>query len=73
MEVLMPYDAIAELPKGVKDNLPAHAQEIYLAAFNNAYQEYNHDEDRARRVAWAAVKKSGYAKDEDTGEWKKES
>jgi cation transport regulator len=36
-------------PKGLKDNLPAHAQEIYLAAFNNAYEEYDRDEDRARR------------------------
>jgi len=33
------------------DNLPKHAQEIYLAAFNNGREEYDHDEDRARRVA----------------------
>lgn len=67
----MPYDNVKELPKGVKDNLPAHAQEIYLAAFNNALEEYGGDEDRARRVAWSAVKKGGYEKDEETGDWKK--
>ncbi|HSS99058.1 MAG TPA: ChaB family protein [Terriglobales bacterium] len=67
----MPYESVVELPKGVKDNLPHHAQEIYLAAFNSALEEYGGGEDRARRVAWAAVKKGGYAKDEGTGDWKK--
>lgn len=71
MEVDIPYQTLTELPKGVRDNLPHHAQEIYLAAFNNAYEEYSHDEDRARRVAWAAVKKAGYAKDEASGDWGK--
>ena len=66
----MPYDNVAELPKGVKDNLPAHAQEIYMAAYNNAWEEYHHEEERARRVAWGAVEKK-YEKDETTGEWKK--
>ena len=54
----------------MKNNLPAHAQDIYLAAFNNAYDEYEQDEDRARRVAWSAVKKAGYAKGE-SGKWRK--
>lgn len=67
----MPYESLNDLPKGVADNLPKHAQEIYLAAFNNAYEEYAHDEDRARRVAWAAVKKGGYEKDEAIGKWEK--
>lgn len=66
----MPYDSVAQLPKGVKNNLPAHAQDIYLAAFNNAYDEYEHDEDRARRVAWSAVKKAGYEKGK-TSKWRK--
>lgn len=37
-----------------------HAQEIYLAAFNNAWEEYAEREDRevvAHKVAWSAVKK----------------
>jgi len=54
-----------ELPDSVKDNLPKHAQEIYQAAFNSAWQQYDKPEERrgdatreetAHRVAWAAVK-----------------
>ena len=51
----MPYETLTELPKGVKDNLPEHAQEIYQRAFNSAWDEYGHDEERAHRVAWGAV------------------
>lgn len=66
----MPYNHIRDLPDSVKDNLPEHAQEIYRAAFNSAWDEYNHEEDRAHRVAWAAVKHE-YEKDESTGQWKR--
>ncbi len=52
----MPYKDISKLPSGVKDNLPKHAQEIYLATFNNSLDEYDGDEETARRVAWASVK-----------------
>lgn len=61
----MPYDTVSDLPESVKDNLPRHAQEIYHAAFNNAWQEYDRPEERrgnssreetAHAVAWAAVK-----------------
>lgn len=64
----MPYDSIRELPDSVRDNLPKHAQEIYKSAYNNAWDEYNRDEERAHRVAWSAVKKS-YEKDEESGQW----
>ena len=64
----MPYDNIRDLPDSVKDNIPSHAQEIYKSAFNSAWEEYKHDEERAHRVAWAAVKDK-YAKDEKTGKW----
>ena len=77
----MPYSKHSELPKGVQNNLPEHAQEIYMKAFNNAWDQYkdpkkrqNPKDDRestAHRVAWAAVEKSGYHKDED-GNWVKE-
>ena len=67
MEVTMPYKNRSELPDSVKDNLPAHAQGIYKEAFNSAWKEYGHDEERAHRVAWGAVKKS-YHKDKD-GNW----
>ena len=61
----MPYDSISDLPDAVRDALPKHAQEIYLAAFNNAWEEYAKPKDRrggasreetAHKVAWAAVK-----------------
>lgn len=64
----MPYKNLNDLPEKVQDNLPKHAQEIYRAAFDNAWDEYKHDEERAHKVAWAAVKKK-YEKDE-SGEWK---
>ena len=64
----MPYASTQDLPASVKDNLPKHAQEIYRAAFNSAWDEYDHDEERAHRVAWAAVKDK-YEKDEKTGKW----
>jgi cation transport regulator len=75
----MPYDSVSDLPDSVKDNLPRHAQEIYRAAFNSAWDEYDRPEERrggadreetAHKVAWAAVKKE-YEKDPKTGEWKR--
>jgi cation transport regulator len=54
----MPYSKIADLPKSVTDNLPTHAQEIFLATFNSAFNEYNGDEQRSFKVAWGAVKNS---------------
>lgn len=65
----MPYESKSDLPESVRDALPAHAEEIYQAAYNNAYDEYGHDEARAHRVAWGAVEKK-YHKDEKTGDWK---
>jgi cation transport regulator len=66
----MPYDSLSDLPDGVKDNLPKHAQEIYKEAFNSAWDQYDHEEARAHRVAWGAVKHE-YKK--DNGKWKKKS
>lgn len=62
----MPYHTISELPQAIKNHLPTHAQEIYRAAFNNAWEEYDDPkkrksnasrEETVHRVAWAAVKK----------------
>jgi cation transport regulator len=73
----MPYKNLSELPDSVRDNLPQHAQEIYLAAYNNALEQYEDPDKRkgnasleevARRVVWAAVKKE-YEKDADSGSW----
>lgn len=67
----MPYDKISELPDQVTDNLPKHAQEIFLAAYNNAWDEYADPDDRrgdasreetAMKVAWSAVKQSYHKK-----------
>ena len=62
----MPYDTLQDLPESVQNVLPKHAQEIYRAAFNNAWDEYEDPDERrgdasreetAHKVAWAAVKK----------------
>jgi cation transport regulator len=63
----MPYDNLVDLPESVRDNLPKHAQEIYRAVFNSAWEDYGHDEARAHRVAWGAVERK-YHKDEH-GRW----
>ncbi len=61
----MPYKTIGDLPESVRNTLPTHAQEIYRAAFNNAWNEYKDPQKRAtpesreaiaHKVAWAAVK-----------------
>lgn len=72
----MPYERLSDLPDSVRDNLPKHAQEIYRAAYNSAWEQYDEPEERrdnasreetAHRVAWAAVKNS-YEKNE-AGDW----
>ena len=63
----MPYKTLSDLPASITEHLPRHAQEIYLAAFNNAWDEYKDPKNRrddssreevAHKVAWAAVKTS---------------
>ena len=76
----MPYNSKSELPESVRDNLPERAQEIYLEAYNSAWDQYDDPEDRrgddsreetAHKVAWSAVKQS-YEKGDD-GNWKRKS
>jgi cation transport regulator len=71
----MPYRNISDLPQSVRSNLPEHAQEIYLASFNNAWEQYREPANRrgnssreevSHKVAWAAVKQA-YEKNGD--EW----
>lgn len=62
----MPYDSLKDLPKGVKDNLPKHGQEIYKEAFNSASEQYD-KEETAHKVAWNAVKNKYKKNDKD--EW----
>ena len=74
----MPYKRLEHLPDSVRKVLPKHAQEIYRAAFNNAWDEYEKATDRkgndsretvAHKVAWAAVKQQY----EKIDQWHKKS
>jgi len=56
----MPYQTIEDLPRSIRGHLPPHAQEIYLAAFNNAWRQHADEPDgeaTVHRIAWAAVKR----------------
>jgi cation transport regulator len=56
----MPYQRNHDLPPRVRDHLPEHAQDIWRAAFNAAWQAHRDDPDReeiAPRIAWSAVKR----------------
>lgn len=57
----MPYPTNEDLPASVRRSLPPHAQDIFRAAFNSAWDSYGQKdpgrrEEIAHRVAWAAVK-----------------
>lgn len=76
----MPYNSISDLPADIKRVLPKEAQEIYLKAFNAAFEQYKEPvkrrfgeplEEVAIKVAWSAVKKK-YEKN-DLGSWVKKS
>jgi cation transport regulator len=65
----MPYLTNADLPPSVQNHLPEHAQDIFRATFNHAWEEYASNprqEEIAFRVAWAAVE-TLYVK--MNGEW----
>jgi cation transport regulator len=55
----MPYRNIADLPKAQVDQYSEHQKEAFLKAFNNAYEEYGHDEHRAFAVAHHAAQQAG--------------
>lgn len=74
----MPYQKVTDLPDSVREHLPKHAQEIYLKAYNHAWDEYRDPENRrghasreetSHKVAWAAVKRE-YEKSTDSDRWK---
>lgn len=76
----MPYRNVSELPPAVREHLPAHARDIYMKAFNNAWAQYTEPRKRrknrsreasAHSVAWAAVERL-YEKGAD-GLWRKKS
>jgi cation transport regulator len=58
----MPYASNDDLPSSIRSHLPPHAQDIFRAAFNNAWQRYGQRdlkqrEETAHRIAWSAVKR----------------
>lgn len=56
----MPYGENADLPQPVRRALPVHAQDIFRAAFNHAFDAHKGDprqEEIANRIAWGAVKR----------------
>ncbi len=57
----MPYERNEDLPLSIRSHLPPHAQDIFRAAFNNAWHRYGESaherEEIAHRIAWAAVKR----------------
>lgn len=56
----MPYASNADLPASVRSHLPEHAQDIFRAAFNHAFESHRGDprlEEIAHRIAWSAVKR----------------
>ena len=58
---IMPYASNSDLPASVRHHLPPHAQDIYREAFNHAFAAHSGEarrEERAHRIAWAAVKRS---------------
>jgi cation transport regulator len=61
----MPY-SIDNPPEAVK-GLPKKAQEIFIAAYNSAFEQYDGNEAKSTATAWAAVKMK-YEKVDD--EWK---
>ena len=63
----MPY-IISSPPERIK-MLPKHAQRIWISAYNSAYKQYDKDEEKANKVAWAEVKRL-YRKTKE-GKWVK--
>ena len=68
------------LPPSVRENLPAHARDIYKKAHDNALEQYKDSAGRcgdaslaetAHRVAWSAVKQQH--RKNATGEWVRKS
>ena len=65
----MPYATNHDLPTSVRNHLPPHAQDVFREAFNHAFAAHmgeQNPEQRAFRIAWAAVKR-GYVK--ANGDW----
>lgn len=69
-EESMPYSI--DKPPDRISGLPAAAQRIWIRAYNAAHSKYDGDEERSNKIAWGAVKNSGYYQDEEDNWHKKE-
>ena len=71
----MPYEKTTDLPKTLQETMPKGAQEIYIEAYNQAFEEYEEgrggeagQEAVAHRDAMHAVNEQ-YVHDSETGKW----
>ena len=60
----MPYKTISDLPEAQTDQYGPHQKEVFLKAFNNAYEEYHGDEGRAFATAHAAAQRAPERKED---------
>jgi cation transport regulator len=73
----MQYKTNHELPTVIQNHLPAHAQDIYREAFNQACEEYDNPKNRhfkgetreemGHKEAWDAVRQKYY--EDDNHNW----
>ena len=70
----MRYTNKSELPPTIRDVLPERAQELYLEAYNQAWDEYDEGQGyltrdgMAHQRGWTAVQHE-YVQDQGTGLW----
>lgn len=71
----MPYEKKSDLPEIMQETMPGRAQEIYIEAYKEAYEQYKEgrggeagQEAVAHRDAMHAVKQE-YVHDSETGKW----
>jgi cation transport regulator ChaB len=62
----MPYTKNSDLPLAVKNSLPPEAQTLWRVVANRALQQYS-DNEKAFATAWAALRNSGWLKEQ--GRW----
>ncbi|AFY46524.1 putative cation transport regulator [Nostoc sp. PCC 7524] len=51
----MPYNKVDDLPQDIREQLPEHAQQMFMAAFNSAQRD-GMSETGASDVAWNSVR-----------------
>jgi cation transport regulator len=54
----VPYEKVSDLPEAQVDQYTEHQKHAFLAAFNNAFEEYDGDESRAFATAHAAAQQA---------------